>query len=113
MHEMALAEEVQLIVAATAERHDMTRVTDIGLAIGAWSCVVPEALEAALEVALAEGVAAGARIGLMTVPGRLRCVGCGEEYEPEDRYEPCPACGRPGAELLAGNDMTVMRVAGH
>lgn len=112
MHEMALAEEVLRIVRREAARHGLSRVTDITLEIGAWSCVVPAALECALEAALADSLAAGARLALETLPGRLRCGACGAHYAPEDRYEPCPACGRFGPEVLAGEDMIVRRVAG-
>ncbi|MBI4695689.1 MAG: hydrogenase maturation nickel metallochaperone HypA [Gammaproteobacteria bacterium] len=112
MHEVALAEEVLHIVGIEAERHGLSRVTEIGLSIGAWSCVVPEALAFALEAVLAGSVASGARLDLESVPGRLRCGECDNEYAPEDRYEPCPACGRFGPQVIAGNDMIVRRVAG-
>ena len=112
MHEVALAEEVLRIVGAEAAKHGLTRVTEIGLAIGAWSCVVPEALAFALEAALVDSVAAGAALRIDTVPGRLRCGECGVEYAPDDRYEPCPACGRFGPQVIAGSDMIVRRVAG-
>ncbi|WP_341676989.1 hydrogenase maturation nickel metallochaperone HypA [Niveibacterium sp. SC-1] len=110
MHELALAEEVALIVDAHSE--SLVRVTSITLAIGELAGVEVEALLFALESTLLGGKAAQAEILVETVPGRARCGKCGTEQALHTRFDSCEACGAFGLRILQGDAMQVRAISG-
>lgn len=110
MHEMGIAAEVVRIACEEAAKNGARVVKGLTLRVGRWSGVEPESLRFALE-ALGEGTpAARCRIEIETVEPAFDCVTCGVPYGAEDRFSPCPRCGGPGGDLVAGDEMTLREI---
>ena len=107
MHEMSLMESVREIVEETASRHGARRVAVVRLQIGALATVEPEALRFCFDVVMHDGVAAGARLEIETVPGSGWCWDCGEAVEIAEGGDGCPLCTGHRLEVTGGTDMRV------
>ncbi|MFZ5482400.1 MAG: hydrogenase/urease maturation nickel metallochaperone HypA [Myxococcota bacterium] len=77
----------------------------IEVRLGAMLDLDGEALRAALCAMLP-----GVDVQLVPVDGLLRCKDCGAEYPADE--SPCPVCGSPHAELVAGGDLQIVRAWG-
>lgn len=103
MHEMSLAEGIRQIVIDQSRAHGFARVRHLRLEIGAFAGVERRALEFAFDVVMRGSPAEGARLELLSLPGRARCFDCGELVDIADRLSPCPLCGS-GKLLPEGGD---------
>lgn len=114
MHEVAIAQQMLEAVREAAGRHGDVRVRVVRLRLGALTCVDPETLSFAFEVACRGTVAEGCRLEVEPVPLRVRCRGCGAEGERSGPVDPCGACGAVGGEVLAGREirLTTLDVEG-
>ncbi len=109
MHELAIARDLLHIIDRTLGA-DNVRVLRIDLAVGAASGIAADALRFAFGV-IAEGTRAhGAELSIAASPARGRCVGCGILFEFEGMIGVCPACGKLGGELLAGDGMMLRAI---
>lgn len=104
MHEMALTQSVVEICERNAGGR---RVTAVFLEIGELAGVVPAAVEFCFDACTRDTLLEGARLFIELVPGRGRCQGCGAESGVTAYYDPCPACGGYGVELLSGEELRV------
>lgn len=94
-------------VTQAAEDAGAQRVTDITLSVGEMTEAIKDALEFAFEV-LSEGtICQGARLHIVMVRPRSRCLECGTEYEHDRFHMHCPECESPFTELLAGREMKI------
>jgi len=110
MHEMGIAAEVARIAQEEAARAGAARIVGLRLRVGAWSGVEPESLRFALEV-LGEGTPlAGCRVEIEAVEPAFACRSCGHTYAGAGHFEPCPACGELGAELVAGDELNLAEI---
>ncbi len=115
MHEMAIAQGMLDIAHEELASHGCARLTLVRVDVGVLSGVVPDCLEQAFE-ALTRGTQdEGARIEIVRVPLRLRCV-CGKEFassgSPMD-LPACPDCGEVfGHAVLSGKEMQISWIEG-
>ena len=107
MHEMARAESILNIVEATARRQGAVRVTEVRLEIGELANVEMTALQFGLDAALRDSLAEGARIECLMIPGRGRCLTCGETVSLAARYDPCPRCDGYPVRPTGGQELRV------
>lgn len=107
MHEMALAQSVVQIIEDAAVREAFRRVRTVWLEVGRLSCVEPEAMRSAFEVASRATPAEGAVLEIVELEGRGRCPGCGAEVALEAREDACPECGSYGLSVSAGTQLRV------
>jgi hydrogenase nickel incorporation protein HypA/HybF len=103
MHELSVSSAVLDTVLKHAAGR---RVTVVSLRIGHLRQVVPDSLAFYFELVSRETLAEGARLEQEVVPARLRCDGCGNEWDPEDAWFRCTGCGGPG-KVIAGNELEV------
>lgn len=107
MHEMGMAAEVLRIAREEALARGLGRIAALRLRVGRWSGVETESLRFALE-ALSDGTdLAGCRVEIDAVEPQLQCAGCGTEFPAETYFDPCPACGGHGSELVAGDELSL------
>jgi len=107
MHEMALAESILNIVEATARRQGAVRVTEVRLEIGELANVEITALQFALDAALRDSLAEGARIECLIIPGQGRCLTCSETVPLATLYDPCPRCDGYPVRPTSGQELRV------
>ncbi|GAB6067831.1 hydrogenase maturation nickel metallochaperone HypA [Methylothermus subterraneus] len=101
MHELSLAENLCQIIEDQAKQHGFTRVRKVVLAVGALSCVEPQALEFCFAEVTAQTLAQGASLEIVPIPGRGRCLRCLREQAMAELYALCAACHSP-LEAVAG-----------
>jgi len=105
MHELSLMQSALSLALGEARRAGASRVHVIRLRIGAFSGVVPEALQFAFE-ALADGtLAEGTELAIENVPARFWCAVCAREFEAGEMFAECPDCHTPSGELRHGREM--------
>lgn len=100
MHELAVTHG---IVDACSERAGGARVLRVTVAVGALSCVMPDALDFCFDVAAAGTPLEGASLEIVRIPAHSRCRDCGAEVELDDILGQC-ACGSGNLEPPSGGD---------
>lgn len=110
MHELSIALEVVHLLEQQAKA--LSRITHVTLAIGALSCIEPEALRTALGAATRGTLAEGARLTFEFIPAQARCDDCQATFEPDSRIDPCPHCGSPRKTWLAGQELRIRNLEG-
>jgi hydrogenase nickel incorporation protein HypA/HybF len=106
MHEMSLALEIRSICERELKRLPETRVTAVGVTVGAFSGVEVETLKFCLEVVMAERFD-GVRCDVIREPGTAVCPACGSEFEVERAPFECPDCGVSARGVSGGQGLHV------
>ncbi len=107
---MSVVAGMMQIIRDEMAKHGVSRLLSVRVRCGALGNVVPEALSFAFEALTAGTDMEGARMELETVPVRLSCSLCGEEFEPprDERFAPCPRCdNRLGHAVLSGRELYI------
>jgi hydrogenase nickel incorporation protein HypA/HybF len=104
VHELSLS---SAILATTLRHAEGRRVRSVQMRIGALRQVVPESLDFYFGIVTRGTDAEGAALEAEYVPARLRCAGCGAEWEPELPLFRCPECGQGEIETLAGTEFDI------
>lgn len=108
MHEMSLVEGVRELIEEAAAREGFAKVRSVRVEIGELSGVQREAFEFCFDLAMRDGVGAGARLEVVATPGKGRCVVCGKEGPLAAVYDACVHCGSFPVEILDGTAMRVI-----
>jgi hydrogenase nickel incorporation protein HypA/HybF len=130
MHEWALAEGVVSTAVKIARAEGLSEITEVVVKIGELQQVEHDVLIFALEQ-LRKPMMKDARFVLETIPARLRCRVCGEEwrFSPEELseevseaihfvpevahvYIKCPGCGSPDFEVVEGRGVILASIKG-
>lgn len=111
MHEMALAEGMLQIVEDAARDNAAARVGAIWLEIGTLAQVEREALRFCFDAVSRGGVADGARLEIIDVPGAAWCMPCGERVALGALGEACPRCGSYQLQVVSGTEMRIREIA--
>jgi hydrogenase nickel incorporation protein HypA/HybF len=106
MHELGLAEEIVQIAQAGAKG---ARVKVVTLEVGKLAAVLPDALRACFELAIAQTLLEGAALEIVLVPGQGRCQACGALVEMHAPFTRC-SCGGSQLEWLSGEGLRVTRL---
>ena len=107
MHEFSLMTGVLDAVEASAREHGASRVVEIKLVIGEMAEVLEDAMDFAFEALTPTTLAEGARLTMIKIVPKSRCLACGTEFE-HDRYHfYCPVCDSLATELLAGRELYI------
>lgn len=111
MHEMSLAEGMLGIVEESARANDAKRVTAVWLEIGTLAQIEREALHFCFDAVSRGGVADGARLEIVDVPGAAWCMPCAERVAIAAIGDACPRCGSYQLQVVAGSDMRIREIA--
>jgi hydrogenase nickel incorporation protein HypA/HybF len=104
MHELGMCESV---VHAVEQRAAGRRVDRVAVRVGALLRVVPDAFTQSFELAAVGSVAEGARVEVMIVPARCRCLACGQEFGTDTAVPACPACGTVSVKHIEGDELVL------
>jgi hydrogenase nickel incorporation protein HypA/HybF len=102
MHELSLAESLVEAIEEESQRATFSRVRVVRVEAGVLSCVEPDPLRFAFEVAIQGTCAEGARLEIIRTPGKARCLDCLEEVHISAYYDPCSHCGSHRLSVLQG-----------
>jgi len=130
MHEWALAEGVVQTADRIAREQGLDEIVEVTIKIGELQQIEHEILEFALEQLRTPSMK-NAKFTLQSVPGRLKCRVCDEEWRfspnemEEDAseaihfvpevahvYVSCPKCGSPDFQVLEGRGVILASIRG-
>ncbi len=102
MHEISIAIRLTELAQATAKAEGATRVSALGVRIGALSGVSGAALRSAFPVAARAGMCDDARLEIETIAARVRCPVCARAWDWDGvQTLACATCGA-AAQILSG-----------
>ena len=110
MHEMSLAEGVLQLVEDTARREGAARVKRAIVEIGQLAAVETEALRFCFDVVTRGGLAEGAALDIVDVPGQGWCLPCAATVAIGERFAACPQCGSFQVQPTGGTEMRVREI---
>ncbi len=106
MHEMSLALEIGSIVERELAKRPGSRLTGLGVEVGAFSGVEIDSLEFCLEVVLRERHD-GVVCEVKAEPGTAQCLECGQRFQVRRAPFECPTCGMPALGVAGGDSLQV------
>lgn len=110
MHEMSLAEGVIGLVEETAKRENALKVRRVVLEIGCLSSIESDALRFCFDAVARGGLAEGAILEILAVPGVAWCPQCAVSQPMQMLYDSCPVCGDYRMRPTAGTEMRVKEI---
>ncbi len=105
MHELSITES---IVSAILERVE-GRIQTVTLIVGRLSGMVPESISFCFDVCTQGTRLEGAALDIVEVPGQVRCLTCGVEFEPPDTILLC-TCGSADVDVVGGQELRIKNV---
>lgn len=111
MHEVGIMESALETVERHARENGAQHIHRIVLRIGSLSGVDVDALRFAFEAVATSTLAAGAELGIETVPARAYCKSCDKEFAPGAGWIfSCPTCGALSSQIRQGRELELTRI---
>ncbi|MGQ4910915.1 MAG: hydrogenase maturation nickel metallochaperone HypA [Candidatus Thorarchaeota archaeon] len=121
MHEFSAACSIVDTALEAATANSAKSVSVVNVEIGEFTFLIPEQLQFNFEIASKNTLLEGAELRIRTVPGRLKCMDCGNEGEAEtDESLPpqiamfapmkCPKCGSSNTVITGGKDFVITSI---
>jgi hydrogenase nickel incorporation protein HypA/HybF len=106
VHELSLSTAILDTVLRHAEGRPVSAVR---MRVGTLRQVVPDSLGFYFGIVARETLCAGATLEQEVVAARLRCRGCGGEWEPDPELPlfRCPRCDDGAVEVVAGEELEI------
>jgi hydrogenase nickel incorporation protein HypA/HybF len=104
MHEMSLALEILSICERELNKLPETRVTALGVEVGAFSGVEPDSLQFCLEVVMSDRFD-GVRCEVVREAGEATCPTCDKTFKVMQAPFECPECGGLARGLSGGQGL--------
>lgn len=92
-----------------ADRARAAKVTRVRLEIGKLTAVLPEAIEFCFELCAEGTCAEGAKLEIVSIPGRARCRQCDGEFDLHQPWGQC-SCGSSDLDRLAGEELRIKEI---
>jgi hydrogenase nickel incorporation protein HypA/HybF len=106
MHELSVAYSLVDLAGEAAREAGARSVQEVRIAVGALSCVAPEALEFCYEIATQGTLLEGSKLVFRRLPVVIYCDACRREVELEGIQSfRCPDCGQPSGNLRQGKEL--------
>ncbi|MBA2553098.1 MAG: hydrogenase maturation nickel metallochaperone HypA [Geodermatophilaceae bacterium] len=105
MHELSITES---IVSAIMERVE-GRIQTVTLIVGRLSGMVPDSVSFCFDICTQGTRLEGATLDIIEMPGRVRCLTCGVEFEPPDAILLC-SCGSANLDIVGGQELRIKNV---
>lgn len=105
MHEMGIANSILDGVAAELRRRPGSRAVKVGVRIGEFAGVDPDALNFAFEALTLDTPLARVKLDIEYVAPRSRCRDCEREFEVRNYELLCPACGSLSTDRISGDEL--------
>jgi hydrogenase nickel incorporation protein HypA/HybF len=103
MHEGTLTEDLFQHVLIHAKEAGAQRVTRVKVTIGALSDATAESIQFYFSQLAPGTLVQDAELESESAPGTAKCPQCGKEFEIEEMYAACPACGAFPVQVTGGN----------
>lgn len=110
MHEFSIVNNIVDIAIGSADQNGFKSVSCVEIEVGKASGIEPSAMEFAWESARKNTILENARLEMRFIPLCLQCRTCGMQYEPDEIYYPCPACGDINSSIISGKELRVVAI---
>ena len=110
MHEFSIVNNIIDIAIGSADQNGLSSVCCVEIEVGKASGIEPSAMEFAWESARKNTILENARLVMHFIPLCLECRTCGRQYETDEIYNPCPACGDIHATIITGKELRVVAI---
>ena len=107
MHEISLVRSILEIAWEQAQKAQAQRIEAIELDVGMLAGVEWHALDFAWQAVIPGTVLEQADRIIKRIPGRARCLECGQEFGVDQLYHTCPACSSPFTQILSGKELRI------
>jgi hydrogenase nickel incorporation protein HypA/HybF len=111
MHELAITEGILNIATEHASKSNAARVTDIYLVIGRLSSIVDDSVQFYWDFVSKDTICQGSTLHFTTVPARLSCMDCQQEYTLDGELSACPSCSSSHIRVLSGEEFYLDSIA--
>jgi len=111
MHEMSYVVRFVNLAIETAEKNDAKAVHSITVQVGEMTDIEPYYLKHYYPNAVKGTILEGSVLHVETVPAKILCNKCGEEYHPSrDNYYMCPFCSSADGRILEGRSVELINI---
>lgn len=107
MHELSIVLSIVDIAGEQVRRAGAARVDRIDLDIGTLAGIEFPALDFAWSAGVRHTVLERAERHINRIAGRARCMDCGHEFDTDELFVACPACGEYLIEVIRGKELRV------
>ncbi|BAS48642.1 hydrogenase nickel incorporation protein HypA [Aggregatibacter actinomycetemcomitans NUM4039] len=111
MHELSLCQNIIEIVEQQCQQHNVNKVTDLWLEVGALSCIEPGALEFGFEMASKGTPAENCKLHLIPIPAKAWCWDCKTFVEIQANNSTCPNCGNVHLQRQSGDELRIKEIS--
>lgn len=108
MHELSIALTIIDRAQAEIDRRHLSKLSAIGIRVGALSAVDPEALVFGFSVASRETALDGVKLQIEWVPASVRCRSCGNVSRPEQMVFTCEQCDSTEIDVEHGYELDII-----
>ena len=111
MHELSIA--MRVVETLTEDLAEQTgEITLVRLRVGALSCVVPDALRFAWDIACQDTRLCGSALEIEEVDVQIWCELCGREQQvpPGSFTMRCSICGAAASRVVSGRELEILSV---
>jgi len=95
------------IVMEQARRSGAKKIVAINLVIGAMTGVVGDSVRFYMDFIGKDTIAEKAELNIKTIPAKVRCRNCENEFDLEEFNWSCPQCGDTDLEITHGKELFV------
>lgn len=106
MHEMGVVMNIVSGAERLARRYQVSAIGYVKVDIGGLSAVIPKYVRELWTLGTRDTILDGAELIINEVPGMVKCLDCGEEYElmnhRKDNMPDCPGCHGQRFSVMEG-----------
>lgn len=111
MHELSLCQNIIEIVEQQCKQHNVNKVTDLWLEVGALSCIEPSSLEFSFEMTAKGTPAENCKLHLIPIPAKAWCWNCKQFVEIQANNSTCPNCDGVHLQRQSGDELRIKEIA--
>jgi hydrogenase nickel incorporation protein HypA/HybF len=107
MHELSIASAIVDTLTSEMQSRGLSRISKVGLRIGALTNVDSEALRFGFETTIVDTPLAGCVLEIENVPIKATCRKCGSSFQANDFIFICPNCESSDNEVTQGQELEI------
>lgn len=110
MHELSIASSILESIQAERARRPGTRFCKVGVRLGEWAGLDPDALSFCFDALVQGSELAPLALEIERCPRRQMCQGCGHTFAVQEYDWACPACGSASTRAIGGDELELAYV---
>jgi hydrogenase nickel incorporation protein HypA/HybF len=110
MHEFSITQSILDIALRHGEKAGASRIKRLNLVVGELSSVIDDSVQFYWDIVARDTIAEGSELAFERVPGKLRCLKCGEVFRISSRAYVCPVCGEHEVVVAGGDEFRLASI---